>query len=182
MGVAGLATQGTRVSQSLLSQQPLSYIEVSHNPYIVDHNIFASDYALTPVPGSLCQQSDLRKMPERYINGPPITCPTACKWLAMRPSSAMTFYNNVFVGADPRACRNRCYNGYTVSLESIWREPTELDDLPLFSTWSSQPINHNMYLMAVPLTGRGQHCPERVRSQAESHRLLTLLLPGIGSH
>ncbi|MBJ8193200.1 right-handed parallel beta-helix repeat-containing protein, partial [Bacillus cereus] len=43
-------TQGTRISKNLFySNNRDLFVEVSHGPYIVDHNIMASEYSLDNV-------------------------------------------------------------------------------------------------------------------------------------
>lgn len=154
-------TQGTRVSRNLFYRNSRDlYIEVSHGPYIVDHNIFASDYALDNwsqggayVNNLICGRIAHEKVHQRAT---PYHLPhsTQVAGYAAIFGGDDRFYNNVFVGADPAEhAGTACYNGYTVSLEEyLERTHRELDDLPLFPD-VEQPayINHNMYLNgAVP--------------------------------
>jgi len=149
-------TQGTRVSRNLFYNNNRDlYVEVSHGPYIVDHNIFASDYALDNwsqggayVNNLICGRIAHRKVHERST---PYHLPNSTQVAGFSAifGGDDRFYNNIFAGVNAAdEAGTACYNGYTVSLdEYLEKTHKDLGDLELIPA-VEQPvyINHNMYL------------------------------------
>lgn len=160
-------TQGTRVSRNLFYQNNRDlFVEVSHGPYLVDHNILASDYSL-----------DNYAQGGAYVNN--LICGKMAHWKVLNratpyhvPHSTKVagfavvyggddrFYNNIFIGDDSiEKVGTNHFNGYTESLEeyidSVQKHP---DDLEAFLK-VEQPvyINQNAYFNgAVPFEGEDE--------------------------
>ncbi len=172
-------TQGTRVSKNLFYRNNRDlFVEVSHGPYLVDHNILASDYAIDNfaqggayINNLICGKMVLSKVLNRAT---PYHVPhsTEVAGFAVVYGGDDRMFNNIFIGGDyikTKTARNiganalenskegmgtSHYNGYTQSLEEYIEavESKEPGDLDIFMT-VEQPvyINHNIYLNgAVP--------------------------------
>ncbi|RKQ31337.1 right-handed parallel beta-helix repeat-containing protein [Oceanobacillus halophilus] len=148
-------TQGTRVSKNVFYRNNRDlFVEVSHGPYIVDHNILTADYALdNHAQGGAYINNLIRgkmvhlKMLDRAT---PYHIPhsTEIAGFAAGYSGDDRFYNNIFVGdTDLEKVGTTHYNGYTTSLdeyiETVHQEP---GDHERFNN-VEQPvyINHNAY-------------------------------------
>lgn len=159
-------TQGTRVSRNIcFSNSRDAYIEVSHGPYVVDHNIFASNYALDNYAqgGAYINNLIVGKMVHRKIlnRSTPYHHPhsTRIKGFAVVHGGDDRYYNNVFVGdvKNPgmKAGKNNAkvgvgtahYDGYATSLdeyiENVHKKP---GDVEIYLD-NEQPvyINRNAY-------------------------------------
>jgi hypothetical protein len=117
--------QGTRISKNLYNNNNRDlFVEVSHGPYIVDHNIFASKYALDNhaqggayVNNLFAGKVILKKMLNRAT---PYHAPhsTNVTGYAMVYGADDRFFGNIFVGGKtPDVVGTVMYNGCTVSLE-----------------------------------------------------------------
>ena len=154
-------TQGTRVSRNLYYRNNRDlFVEVSHGPYIVDHNIFTSEYALDNyaqggayVNNLICGKMDQQKVHKRST---PYHLPHSTKiaGFSVVLGGDDRFYNNIFVGKDGlEGVGTAQFNGYTTSLEEylkiVHQKPGDED---IFLD-NNQPvyINNNLYLNgAVP--------------------------------
>jgi len=149
-------TQGTRVSSNLYYRNNRDlFIEVSHGPYIVDHNILTADYALDNhaqggayVNNIIRGKMEHRKMLDRAT---PYHVPhsTEVAGFAVTYGGDDRFYNNIFIGDQGlEDVGTSHYNGYPTSLEE-YIEIVHLDpgDHQAFNQ-VEQPvyINNNMYL------------------------------------
>jgi hypothetical protein len=117
--------QGTRVSKNLYNHNNRDlFVEVSHGPYIVDHNIFGSKYALDNhaqggayVNNFFAGKIILKKMLNRAT---PYHTPhsTDVTGYAMVYGADDRFYGNIFVGGKTQdVVGTSIYNGCTTSLE-----------------------------------------------------------------
>ncbi|MDR1955350.1 MAG: right-handed parallel beta-helix repeat-containing protein [Treponema sp.] len=117
--------QGTRVSKNLYHHNNRDlFVEVSHGPYVVDHNIFGSKYALDNhaqggayVHNFFAGKIILKKMLNRAT---PYHAPhsTDVTGYAMVYGADDRFYGNIFVGGKTQdLVGTALYNGCTVSLE-----------------------------------------------------------------
>lgn len=118
-------TQGTRISRNLFYNNNRDlFVEISHGPYVVDHNIFASNHNL-----------DNASQGGAYINN--LFCGKMCNWTGLNratqyhlPHSTKIagftfvyggddrFYNNIFIGKEGlEGAGTSCYKDYTTSLE-----------------------------------------------------------------
>lgn len=149
-------TQGTRISKNLFySNNRDLFVEVSHGPYIVDHNIMASEYSLDNV-----------SQGGAYINN--LICGKMNHWKEMTRSTQYhlphstkiagfsfiyggddRFYNNIFIGADGlEGVGTSHYKNHTASLEeyieNVHKNPGDAEIFNLVE----QPvyINNNAYL------------------------------------
>jgi len=149
-------TQGTRVSSNLYYRNNRDlFIEVSHGPYIVDHNILTADYALdNHAQGGAYVNNIIRgKMVNRKMldRATPYHVPhsTEVAGFAVTYGGDDRFYNNIFIGDDElEDVGTSHYNGYPTSLEE-YIETVHLDpgDHEAFNK-VEQPvyINNNVYL------------------------------------
>lgn len=150
-------TQGTRVSKNLYYNNNRDlFVEVSHGPYLVDHNILGSEYAIDNfaqggayINNLICGKMVHRKVLERSTpyHFPHSTDIAGC---AVVYGGDDRFKNNIFVGKDSvEMVGTAHFNGYTNSLEEYIElvEKREPGDLNIFLE-VEQPvyINHNMYL------------------------------------
>lgn len=153
--------QGTRVSRNLYYRNNRDlFVEVSHGPYIVDHNIFTSEYALDNYSQGgayannlICGKMDQQKVHNRST---PYHLPHSTKiaGFSVILGGDDRFYNNIFVGKDGiEGVGTAQFNGYNTSLEKylekVHQKPGDED---IFLN-NNQPvyINNNLYLNgAVP--------------------------------
>lgn len=153
--------QGTRVSQSLYYANNRDLmVEVTHGPYMVDNNIFASSFNLDNVAQggaylhNLCcgimRRVDAldRSTPYHFAHSTAIAGSTAVY------SGDDRLYQNIFLGGPPQNVKNSCYgtqdyDGCPASLEEYTEKVASLGsgDLDLFMQ-VKQPayINGNAYL------------------------------------
>lgn len=148
-------TQGTRISKNLFYNNNRDlFIEISHGPYVVDHNILASEHSL-----------DNASQGGAYVNN--LFCGQMYNWKGLNratqyhlPHSTKIagftfvyggddrFYNNVFVGKDDlKGIGTSYYKNYTTSLEEYIEKVHEKNgDLEEFEL-VEQPvyINDNAY-------------------------------------
>jgi hypothetical protein len=154
-------TQGTRVSRNLYYRNNRDlFVEVSHGPYIVDHNIFTSEYALDNYAqgGAYVNNLICGKMVQQKVHNrsTPYHLPHSTKIAGFSVifGGDDRFYNNIFVGKDGlEGVGTAQFNGYTTSLEEylekVHQKPGDED---IFLE-NNQPvyINNNLYLNgAVP--------------------------------
>ncbi|WP_078549721.1 right-handed parallel beta-helix repeat-containing protein [Litchfieldia alkalitelluris] len=149
-------TQGTRVSSNLFYRNNRDlFIEVSHGPYIVDHNILTADYALdNHAQGGAYINNLIRgKMVHRKMldRATPYHVPhsTEVAGFAVTYGGDDRFYNNLFVGDDElEDVGTAHFDGYTASLEeyieTVHQEPGDHESFNKIE----QPvyINKNAYL------------------------------------
>lgn len=148
-------TQGTRISKNLFYNNNRDlFVEVSHGPYIVDHNILTSEYALDNV-----------SQGGAYINN--LICGKMNHWKVLNRSTQYhlphstkvagfsliyggddRFYNNIFVGKDGlEGVGTSHYKNYTTSLEeyikNVHKKNGDVEEFALVE----QPvyINNNAY-------------------------------------
>jgi len=148
-------TQGTRISKNLLYKNNRDlFVEVSHGPYIVDHNIMASKYALDNfaqggayinnlICGKMVHTKVLNRSTQYHLPHS-----TEVAGFALVYGGDDRFYNNIFVGAtDLEGVGTYHYKNYTTSLEEYIKEvhktPGDLDaflkvEQPVY-------INDNIY-------------------------------------
>lgn len=148
-------TQGTRISKNLFYNNNRDlFIEISHGPYVVDHNILASEHSL-----------DNASQGGAYVNN--LFCGQMYNWKGLNratqyhlPHSTKIagftfvyggddrFYNNVFIGKDGlKGIGTSYYKNYTTSLEEYIEKVHEKNgDLEEFEL-VEQPvyINDNAY-------------------------------------
>jgi alpha-N-arabinofuranosidase len=117
--------QGTRVSGNLYYKNDMDLmVEVSHGPYLVDNNIFASDFSIENdaqggayVNNLYCGKMNLNKVLDRST---PYHFPhtTEVAGTAVVYGGDDRFYNNLFVGGKGiQNCGTNGYNPNTASLE-----------------------------------------------------------------
>ena len=117
--------QGTRVSGNLYYNNDMDLmVEVSHGPYLVDNNIFASDFSIENdaqggayVNNLCCGKMNLQKVLDRST---PYHFPhtTQVAGTAVVYGGDDRFYNNLFVGGKGiQNCGTNCYNPNTASYE-----------------------------------------------------------------
>ncbi len=160
-------TQGTRFSKNLLYNNCRDlFVEVSHGPYIVDHNIMTADYAIDNVAqggayinnlirGRMVQRDVLARSTQYHLPHS-----TKIKGFSLVYGKDDRFYNNLFVGVEESegaeiagTAGTSHYNGAPTSMEEYIEEVHKNHgDLDTFLK-VQQPvyINNNMYLNgAVP--------------------------------
>lgn len=147
--------QGTRVSKNLFYDNNRDlFVEVSHGPYVIDHNILASKNAIVNmsqggayVNNLICGKMEHRKVLNRFT---PYHLPHSTKvaGFACVYGGDDRFYNNVFVGKKGlEDVGTSLYNGYTSSLEEYIEKVHEKNgDLETFAS-VEQPVyvNNNIY-------------------------------------
>ncbi|HHU50341.1 MAG TPA: hypothetical protein GXZ36_00730 [Firmicutes bacterium] len=153
--------QGTRVSRNLFYRNNRDlFVEVSHGPYLVDHNIFASEYTLDNfsqggayVNNLICGKMVQQKVLDRST---PYHLPHSTKiaGFSIVFGGDDRFYNNIFVGRGAwGGVGTAQYNGHTTSLEEYLEKVHQTPgDVEIFY-YVNQPvyINNNLYLNgAVP--------------------------------
>lgn len=150
-------TQGTRISRNLFYRNSRDFfVEVSHGPYVVDHNIFASPvemdnfaqggaYVNNLICGKINQQKVLdRATPYHDAHS------TDVSGVAVVYGGDDRYFGNVFVGnGEAESSGTYFYNGATTSIEE-YIEKVRLNlpgDLGLFQH-VEQPvyISSNLYL------------------------------------
>ncbi|OPJ65258.1 right-handed parallel beta-helix repeat-containing protein [Clostridium oryzae] len=148
-------TQGTRISKNLFYNNNRDlFVEISHGPYIIDHNILASEHSL-----------DNASQGGAYINN--LICGKMDQWKGLDRSTQYhlphstkiagfsfvyggddRFYNNIFIGRDGvKGVGTSHYKNYTTSLEEyIEKANKKHGDLEEF-VLVEQPvyINNNAY-------------------------------------
>jgi alpha-N-arabinofuranosidase len=148
-------TQGTRVSKNLFYHNNRDlFVEVSHGPYIVDHNILASEYALDNVAqggayinnlicGKMVQAKVLNRSTQYHLPHS-----TKIAGFSFVYGGDDRFYNNIFIGAKGlEGVGTSHYKNYTTSLEEYIEEVHKKNgDLEVFEP-IGQPvyINNNAY-------------------------------------
>ena len=156
--------QGVRISRNLYHHNMRDlFIEVSHGPYLVDHNILASSYSLDNASqggayignlfcGSLRRIKVLdRSTPYHF----PHT--TAVAGTALVFSGDDRFYNNIFVGgmeitAEDSSTGTAGYNGCNPSYEaylSALKAHADCDHVKYFDVEQPVYIKNNAYFKAV---------------------------------
>ena len=148
-------TQGTRISTNLFYKNKRDlFVEVSHGPYIADHNIFASEYALDNMAQGGAYINNLiggimvhRKVLDRSTQYH-LPHSTLVAGFAFVYGGDDRFYNNLFIGRrDREGVGTSHYNGYAASLQEYidtvherHGDHTEFDrvDQPVY-------INNNAY-------------------------------------
>lgn len=148
--------QGTRVSRNLFYQNNRDFfVEVSHGPYIVDHNILASKYSIDNVSQGgayvnnlICGRMNHRKEMERSTQYH-LPHSTKVAGFSFVYGGDDRFYNNIFVGEDAaEGVGTAHYDGYTTSLEEYIEEVHKVPGDAESFNLVEQPvyIDHNMYL------------------------------------
>ncbi len=157
-------TQGTRISKNLFyNNQRDLFVEVSHGPYVVDHNIMTSDYALDNfsdggayINNLICGKMRQEKVLDRatQYHRPHSTKVAGFSFIY---GGDDRFYNNIFVGAEGLAGVGTAqYNSYTASLEEFIDEvhKTHADHEAFFSVEQPVYINNNAYLCGAEAFNR----------------------------
>ncbi len=148
-------TQGTRISKNLFYQNNRDiFVEVSHGPYIVDHNILASEYAIDNhaqggayinnlICGKMVHGKILNRSTQYHLPHS-----TKITGFAFVYGGDDRFFNNIFIGeSDIDGVGTFHYKGYTTSLEEyIDKVHLQNGDLNRFEC-VEQPvyINKNAY-------------------------------------
>lgn len=147
--------QGTRVSKNLFYNNNRDiFVEVSHGPYVVDHNILASEYAIDNmsqggayinnlIAGKMNQRKVLNRSTQYHLPHS-----TKVAGFAFVYGGDDRFYNNIFIGKDGvENVGTSHYQNYTTSLEEYIEKVNEVPgDLGEFER-VEQPvyINKNAY-------------------------------------
>lgn len=148
--------QGTRISRNLFYHNNRDiFVEVSHGPYTVDHNILGSEYSIDNVSqggafinnlicGKMVQRKELSRSTQYHLPHS-----TKIAGFAFVYGGDDRFFNNLFVGTyEPEETGTSHYNGYTTSLEEyihcVSQRPGDAESYIL----AEQPvyINNNVYL------------------------------------
>jgi len=148
-------TQGTRVSKNLLYNNNRDlFVEVSHGPYIIDHNILASEYSLDNISqggayinnligGMMISHKVLNRSTQYHLPHS-----TKVAGFSLIYGGDDRFYNNIFIGKDGLEGVGTChYKDSTTSLkeyiENVNKKNGDLDEFTLIQ----QPvyINDNAY-------------------------------------
>lgn len=148
-------TQGTRISKNLFYHNNRDlFIEVSHGPYVVDHNILASAYSLDNVSqggayinnliaGKMIQRDTLDRSTQYHL---PHT--TKVAGFSFIYGGDDRFYNNIFLGLEGEAgVGTSHYKSHTTSLaeyiEEVHKNPGDHESFGRVA----QPvyINNNAY-------------------------------------
>lgn len=148
-------TQGTRVSKNLFYNNNRDlFVEVSHGPYVIDHNILASEYAIDNmaqggayinnlIAGKMNHQKVLNRATQYHLPHS-----TKVAGFAVVYGGDDRFYNNIFIGKDGlEGVGTSHYKNYTTSLEEYIEKVHETPgDLEAFMK-VEQPvyINKNAY-------------------------------------
>lgn len=164
-------TQGTRISKNIfyLNSRDL-FIEVSHGPYLVDHNVFASPVELDNfsqggayVNNLFCGFFDTQKVLDRAT---PYHIPhsTDVAGYAVISGGDDRFFNNLFAGSnteEKEKSGTAYFNGSPVSMEEYIEivQQGAPGDHRLFQG-VEQPvyINHNAYFNGATAFDREQTC------------------------
>ncbi len=149
--------QGARVSNNLYYNNDADlFVEVSHGPYLVDNNVFASDFTFVNaaqggayVNNLCCGKTNLTKVLDRST---PYHFPhtTQVAGSAVVYGGDDRYYNNLFVGVkDVENCGTAVYNPNTASYEEYVEQVLSqgVGDLQMFQK-VEQPvyISGNAYL------------------------------------
>lgn len=148
--------QGTRISKNLFYDNHRDmFLEVSHGPCLVDHNIMTSAFALENVSQGGAYINNLiggRMIHRKVLNrSTPYHLPHSTKvaGFSLIYGGDDRFCNNLFIGRDGlEGVGTSHFNGYTTSLsEYIWNVHRLHGDLEEFEL-VEQPvyIHHNAYL------------------------------------
>lgn len=148
-------TQGTRISKNLFYNNNRDFfVEVSHGPYIVDHNIMASEYAMDNVSqggayvnnlicGKMIHRKEMTRSTQYHIPHS-----TKIAGFSFVYGGDDRFYNNIFIGSDDLdGVGTSHYKDYTASLEEYIDTVHETPgDAEIFNL-VEQPvyINNNAY-------------------------------------
>lgn len=148
-------TQGTRISKNLFYHNNRDlFVEVSHGPYLVDHNIMTSEYALDNVSqggayinnlicGKMIQKKVLNRSTQYHL-----AHSTKVAGFSFVYGGDDRFINNIFIGKEGlEGVGTSHYHNYTTSLaEYIDLVDEKHGDVEEFST-VEQPvyINNNAY-------------------------------------
>ena len=162
-------TQGTRVSSNLyFSNDRDIFVEVSHGPYIIDNNIFASEYSVDNVSqggayinnifaGAMRRESVLdRSTPYHFSHS------TELAGSAFVYSGDDRFYNNIFIGGarlfnSRSSCGTISYDGSPSSMEeytSLTSRDKTRDHDKFFEIKQPAYINSNLYLKGAEPYGQ----------------------------
>lgn len=147
--------QGTRVSGNLFySNNRDFFVEVSHGPYLVDHNIMASEYAIDNVSqggayinnlicGKMVHRKEMTRSTQYHL-----THSTKVAGFSFVYGGDDRFYNNIFIGSQGlEEVGTSHYKNYTSSLEEYMDAVNKIPgDAEAFNL-VEQPvyINHNVY-------------------------------------
>ncbi len=156
--------QGTRVSKNIFYNNCRDlFIEVSHGPFLVDHNIFTAKYAIDNhaqgsawVHNLVGGEMVLRKMLNRAT---PYHAPhsTDVTGYAMVYGGDDRLYQNIFVGSKTDKAGTAGYDGCTASLEEYMASVEALvpGDLEIFEK-VEQPVyvNNNVYISGAKAFAR----------------------------
>ena len=156
-------TQGTRISKNLLYNNNRDlFVEVSHGPYMVDHNIMASDYNVLNVSqggayinnlfvGKMAIQNVLDRSTQYHLPHS-----TKIKGFTLIYGGDDRFYNNLYLGQCEETTNfntvvsagTHHYNGRPTSLEDYIEKVDEVPGDHNTFNRVEQPvyINHNVYL------------------------------------
>ncbi|MBD3921759.1 right-handed parallel beta-helix repeat-containing protein [Paenibacillus sp. PR3] len=122
--------QGTRISKNILYQNHRDlFLEVSHGPYMVDHNILNSEYALENVAQGGAYINNLigGKMSRRRVMNRStqyhLPHSTQVAGFALTYGGDDRFYNNIFIGEEVGTYH---FNDYTTSLEEYMEQVHEI--------------------------------------------------------
>ncbi len=149
-------TQGTRFSSNIFYDNTRDFfVEVSHGPYIVDHNIFASSYSLDNmsqggayINNLVCGKMNQHKILDRSTQYH-LPHSTKVKGFSFIYGGDDRFINNIFAGnADQPGIGTSHFDAYTTSLDEYISSVDKL--IPCDSekfTEVEQPvyIHHNAY-------------------------------------
>jgi hypothetical protein len=148
--------QGTKVSRNLFYQNNRDlFVEVSHGPYIIDHNILASEYSIDNVSqggayinnlicGKMVHRKEMNRSTQYHLPHS-----TKVAGFSFVYGGDDRFYNNIFAGEDSiEGVGTSHYNGYTTSLEEYIEEVHKVPGDNESFNLVEQPvyINNNMYL------------------------------------
>ena len=175
-------TQGTRVSRNVYhdNQRDL-FVEVSHGPYLVEHNVFASPAAIEVVSGGGAFVHNLIAGTVRVEpvmdRATPYHRPhsTQVAGYSVIPGGDDRWVGNLFIGGDPAAAYGAgfhgggatgtpisagtaCYDGYPASVEEYMAPVLAADATHDHDTYYGRRlpvhIRHNVYLTgARPFAG-----------------------------
>lgn len=149
-------TQGTRISKNLYYKNNRDlFVEVSHGPYIADHNIFGSKYSLDNYAQGGAYINNLfagKIVIKKILNrATPYHAPHSTDVIgyAMVYGGDDRFYHNIFIGRNENGVYGTSsYNGHTLSLEEYIDKVDKMapGDLNIFEQ-IEQPvyINGNAY-------------------------------------
>ncbi|HHW71130.1 MAG TPA: hypothetical protein GX392_07350 [Clostridiales bacterium] len=142
--------QGTRVSKNLFYDNNRDlFVEVSHGPYVIDHNILASEYALDNmaqggayinnlIAGKMHQRKELNRSTQYHLPHS-----TKVSGFAFVYGGDDRFYNNIFIGKEGlEGVGTSHYKNHTTSLEEYIEKVHERHgdvEQPVY-------INNNAYL------------------------------------